>query len=500
MPPDLQDWLAEDHLARFVGEVIDTLNLDAIMQVYAKPSRGGPPAYHPRLMLRLIIYGYTVAVCSSRRIEQATFERIDFRVLAADQHPDHDSIAAFRKLHLRAIADLFLQVLLICHQAGMVKLDHVALDGTKLMANAAKGNTRSAKSLLAEEKKLQQEIQERLRQQVGRALEEADRIDAEEDALYGSGETGAKMPEELHDPKKRLAFIQEAVANLRQQAKEQAEQEAADGQRKADEHEAQKKRGRKPAVPDAAQIELELLDSHKLRTNLTDPESRLMRDGATKAILQGYNAQAVVDTRFQIIVAADVTDEANDKQQLVAMGVQVERNLGVKPRQLSADTGYFSEAQVTDERLAGIDLLVPPDRACTQSSTDPEACRKLDPESTGSLVWYNEPPTPSQTMRAKLTTPQGRDAYRLRGMTVEPVFGQIKEGRGLRRFLLRGLSHVQDEWRLMCLGHNLLKLYRNRASLDHRTNLTDHKTARCAFAAPERPMRRRQTAVQLAFA
>ena len=465
MPQNLQDWLPQDHLARFVVDLVGTLDLSAITAAFARSVRGGRPAYHPQMMVGLLLYGYTVGICSSRKIEQFTYERIDFRIVSGDQHPDHDSIAQFRKQHLPALADLFVQVLQICHTSGLVKLEHAALDGTKMMANAAKGNTRSARALLAEEKRLKDQMNEqaRARRQAQRILEEAERIDAAEDELYGPGHSGYELPEELRDPAKRLAFIQEAVARLKQEAKERAQQEQGEAEQKAREHEAKNKKGKKPSVPDAAQRELELMQSDALRTNLTDPDSRLMRDGATKAIVQGYNAQAVVDKERQIIVAADVTQDENDKHQLAAMVLQVQENLGRLPEEVSADTGYFSQSQITDARLQGVDLLVPPDRACTQCETDPNALQRLKPEHTGPIEWYREEPTCAETMAAKLRTPDGRERYSARGQTVEPVFGQTKQARGLRRFLLRGIQSVRCEWRLMCLGHNISKLFRSQA-------------------------------------
>jgi transposase len=439
LPPSLQDWLPESHLARFVVEALD---LSAIYAKYAEGDGRGQAAYDPRMMVRVLIYGYCRGVASSRRIERATYEDVAFRYLAADQHPDHDTIAAFRQEHLANLSQLFVQVLRLCQKAGLVKLGHVALDGPKVKASASKHKAMSYERMGEAEKKLEAEVQA--------LLAEAARVDAEEDGKYGKGKRGDELPKELARRKSRLAKIGEAKAALEQEAKEAAEKRQAEVAAQLKEREKQEReRGRKfggrpPQAPDPEQAKPEA----KAQRNFTDPDSRLMKDGATKELVQAYNAQAVVDSHAQVIVVAAVTQEANDKKQLVPMLKEVKVQMGRPPQQATADNGYFSEPNVTDAQLQGIDLLVAPDR---------QKHGEKRPTTTG-------PPPPdasvAEQMRHKLRTAEGQAVYKLRKAVVEPVFGPIKEARGFRRFLLRGLAKVQAEWQMICATHNLLKLFR----------------------------------------
>jgi len=449
LPASLHDWLPEGHLARFVADVVETLDLSAMYAKYEGRDGRGLAAYDPRMMVRLLIYGYCRGVASSRRIERGTYEDVAFRYLAADQHPDHDTIANFRKEHLTTLSQLFVQVLRLCQQAGLVKLGHVALDGTKIKANASKHKAMSYERMGEAEKKLEAEVKA--------LLEEAARVDAEEDGKYGRGRRGDELPVELRRRETRLQKIREAKAALEEEGRERAEEEKRRVEAQLKERARQEaERGRKlggraPEVPDPQQAQPE----PKAQRNFTDPDSRIMKDGATKEFVQAYNAQAAVDSHAQVIVAAEVTQEANDKKQLVPMLEQVKIMTGSRPQQATADAGYFSEASVTDARLEGIDLLVAPDR---QKHGEKEA------GATGPLV-ENVPPlspttSPAQTMRAKLHRPQAAAVYKMRKAVVEPVFGQIKEERGFRRFLLRGQVKVRAEWNLICATHNLLKLFR----------------------------------------
>ena len=382
-------------------------------------------------------------MASSRRIERATYEDVAFRYLAADPHPDHDTIAAFRQEHLANLSQLFVQVLPLCQRAGLVKLGHVALDGTKIKANASKHKAMSYERMGEGEKELAAEVQA--------LLQEAARVDAEEDGKYGKGKRGDELPQELARRESRLAKIREAKAALEQEAKEAAEKKQAEVAAQLKEREKQEReRGRKfggrpPQAPDPEQVKPE----PQAQRNFTDPESRIMKDGATKEFVQAYNAQAVVDSHAQVIVGAAVTQEANDKKQLVPMLVDVKAQMGRPPRQATADNGYFSEPNVTDAQLQEIDLLVAPDR---------QKHGEERPTTTG-------PPPPdasvAEQMRHKLRTAEGRAVYKLRKAVVEPVFGQIKEARGFRKFLLRGLGKVQAEWPMICATHNLLKLFRS---------------------------------------
>ncbi len=449
LPASLHDWLPEGHLARFVAEVVETLDLSAIYAKYEEGDGRGLAAYDPRMMVRLLIYGYCRGVASSRRMERATYEDVAFRYLAADEHPDHDTIADFRKEHSAALSQLFVQVLRLCQQAGLVKLGHVALDGTKMKANASKHKAMSYERMGEAEKKLEAEVKA--------LLEEAARVDAEEDGKYGKGKRGDELPAELQRRETRLAKIREAKAALEREAREQAEKERAQVEARLKERaqqEAERGRrfgGRPPEAPDPEKAKPEA----KAQRNFTDPDSRIMKDGATKEFVQAYNAQAAVDSGAQVIVAASVTQDANDKKQLVPMLEQVKIVTGSKPQQATADSGYFSEANVTDARLVGIDLLVSPDR---QKHGEQVPVATGPP--VGSPPGLSPTPSPAQAMRNKLRTPQGRAIYKMRKAVVEPVFGQIKEQRGFRRFLLRGLANVTAEWNLICATHNLLKLYR----------------------------------------
>src|SRR6267143_2018304 len=308
LPPSLQDWLPEGHLARFVAEVVETLDLSAIYARYEEGDGRGQAAYDPRMMVRLLIYGYCREVASSRRMERATYEDVAFRYLAADKHPDHDTIADFRKEHLANLSQLFVQVLRLCQQAG--------------------------------------------------------RVNGEEDGKYGKGKGGDELPAEWARREMRLAKIREAKAALEREAREQAEAEKVRVEARLKvraQQEAERGRkfgGRPPEAPDPRQAR----PQPKAQRNFTDPDSRIMKDTATKEFVQAYNAQAAVDSQAQVIVAAAVTQEENDKKQLVPMLEQVKIMTGSQPQQATADSGYFSEANVTDPRLEGIDLLVAPDR------------------------------------------------------------------------------------------------------------------------------------------
>ena len=441
-PPSPREWLPEDHLSYFIGDVVDTLDLSSIMSEYTHGDDRGQPPYHPVMMVKLLLYAYCVGKPSSRKIERATHEDVPFRVLSAGHHPDHDTIADFRKRHLQSLAGLFFQVLQICREAGLVKLGHVSLDGTKVKANASKHKAMSYGRMEKSEAELVA--------QIDALLKEAEVVDAEEDAKYGKGKRGDELPEELARRESRLKKIRQAKAALEKKAREKAEKKGAEAKAKIDERERKEKKtgkktpGRKPAVPDPDAAKPE----PKAQRNFTDPQSRIMKDGASKSFEQCYNAQAVVDSESQIIVASDVTQQPNDKQQLIPMMKQTEENTGTKPDILSADAGYFSEDNLTDERLEGVDLYVPPDRQ--KHGDDPP------PSELPSVV----DDTIKEKMRHKLRTDAGKKVYARRKAIVEPVFGQIKQARGFRRFSFRGLENVAAEWDLVCLTHNLLKLFR----------------------------------------
>jgi transposase len=445
LPPALQDWLPEGHLALFLSDVVDhALDLSPILATYDTGDGRGQPPYHPALMVKLLFYAYCTGRPSSRKIEQATYDEVPYRVLAANQHPDHDSIATFRQTHLTTLAALFTQVLGLCQRAGLVKLGHVALDGTKVLANASKHKAMSYGRMGEAERKLAAEV--------AALLAQAQAVDAAEDAQYGKGRRGDELPAELARRESRLAKIRAAKAALEAEARAQAADAAAAAQAKLAERERQaattgrKPQGRPPQVPDPTQA----TPDPKAQRNFTDPESRIMKDGATKSFVQAYNAQAAVDGHAQVIVAAAVTQEANDKRQLVPLLTQVVANVGEAPAAASADSGYFSTAAVTDPTLAAVDLYVAVDR---QKHGREPAADATPPPLPGAAPALH-------AMRAKLQTAAGQAAYALRKTIVEPVFGQIKGPRGFRRFSFRGRGKVEAEWLLICLTHNLLKLFR----------------------------------------
>lgn len=441
LPPSLREWLPEGHLAYFIVDLLEHLDLSEIHVSYGGDGRGQPP-YDPAMMVGLLLYAYCVGMPSSRRIENATYEDVGFRVVAANQHPDHDSICAFRKRHLKALGGLFLQVLKLCREAGLVKLGHVALDGTKVRANASKHKAMSYARMEKKEAELEREVRE--------FLELAEAVDAEEDARYGKGVRGDELPEEFRRREGRLKKIREAKAALEQEARAKAEAEAKVVREKVREREEEaresgkKPRGRRPKVPDPETAR----PDERAQRNFTDPDSRIMKCGATKSFEQCYNAQAAVDEEHQVIVASGLTQAANDKKQLEPMVEAMAENLGGLPDTLTADAGYFSEDNVKTIEGRGVDAYIAVEKMKHGAVLPP--VRGRPPRDIGI----------KDRMRRKLRTERGRRAYAKRKWVVEPVFGQMKQARGLRQFLLRGLEAVSAEWDLWCLTHNLLKIHR----------------------------------------
>ena len=413
LPAALREWLPDDHLAYFISDVVDQLDLSSITARYEGERRGGPP-YHPRMMVKVLLYGYCIGVASSRRIAQRLHEDIAFRVLAANNTPDFRTISDFRKDHLGALSGLFLQVLAFCQRAGLVKLGHVALDGTKVRANASRHKAMSYRRMKEKEEQLAAEVAELLRR--------AQEVDDEEDRRYGKDKRGDELPEELAFREGRLEKIREAMAALEAEAQAAAEAEGK-------EH---------PGVPE-----------DKAQRNFTDAESRIMPAPGGRDFLQAYNCQAVVDHAHQVIVAARATNQSSDKQQAAAMMQETIDNVGAVPREVSADAGYYSAKAVDDLQALGVDPYVAPEQT--------RHGRVVPPAPRGRIPRHL---SPRDRMRRKLRTKRGRKRYALRMETVEPVFGQIKAGRGFRQFLLRGLEKVNGEWSLICTGHNLLKLFR----------------------------------------
>ncbi len=437
LPPDMKQWLPDDHLVYFVMDVVSQLDLDTIYCCY-DGSKGGQPPFDPRMMVGLLFYSYCIGLPSSRKIEKATYERVAFRILTADQHPDHDTVADFRKRHLQALGGLFVEVLRLCQQVGLVKLGHVSLDGTKVKANASKHKAMSYGRM---EKKA-----EELEAEVKRLLTEAQAIDDAEDAQYGKGKRGDELPKDLLFKQDRLRKIKEAMKSLEQQAKAEADAKRQGIRQKelSLEKEGRKRRGKKPKEP------TDDPDS-KAQRNFTDPESRIMKDGASKSFEQAYNCQAAVDDKSQIIVATNVTQQTNDKQQVEPMVEAIKENTGGEaPKKLSADTGYFSELNIDYLEEEEIDSYVATGRDKHGSAPEPSPRGRIPKDLTK-----------KERMARKLRTKKGRETYSKRKAIVEPVFGQIKEARGFRRFSLRGLGNVMSEWDLICLTHNLLKLFRS---------------------------------------
>jgi transposase len=438
LPPDMRAWLQEGHLALFIADVVWELDLSAIEQVYEAKDDRGRAGFDPRMMVALLLYAYCVGKPSSRKIEKATYEDVAFRVLAGDQHPDHDCIATFRKQHLAALAALFTQVLELCRKAGLVKLGHIAIDGSKFKANASKHKAMSYERMSEAEKRLEQEVQE--------LLARAEQVDAEEDAEHGKGQRGDELPTELARRESRLAKIREAKAALEAEAKQKAAQKTEAGQ--------QEVTPESPIGTDQAREEApapqpeEAKPEPKAQRNFTDPESRIMPDGSNKgAFVQAYNAQIAVDSEAQIIVAFDVTQRANDVRELVPMAEAIIANVGELAETTSADAGFFSKENIENPVFANTNLLVPPSRQ--KHGQEP-------------LPGSDEPSaSPAERMRHKLASSTGRALYKMRKAIVEPVFGQLKMVRGLRQFLVRGHAAARSEFALMALTHNLLKLFRS---------------------------------------
>jgi transposase len=433
LPEDMREWLPEDHLAHFVRDVVAELDLSEIFARY-NGAKGGYPPYHPTMMTGLLIYGYCVGIRSSRKIERACWEQVPFRVLAAGQNPDHDTISEFRRKHITSLPKIFLQALNMCKKAGLVKLGHVALDGTKMQANASKHKSMSYARMLKKERELEDAIT--------RLLNEAEDLDRNEDQRFGKGKRGDELPEELRFKENRLLKIKEAKAALEAEAKEAAKQDRQD--EKNDDEGKGPKQGRSGSTKSSGK------PADKAQRNFTDPESRIMMAGATKSFEQCYNCQTAVDDAAQVIVATYVTQEPNDKQQIKPLYTAIQRNLGrrAKPQKVSADAGYWSEDNANFLESRKVDGYVATGRMKRTEKPAPPPRGRIPDDATV-----------KQRMARKLRTREGQAIYKMRKAIVEPVFGQIKFARGTRQFLLRGLEKVSGEWALICAVHNFLKLF-----------------------------------------
>ena len=434
LPPSPSDWLPENHLVYFLLDVVRELDISSIKARYEREDRGFPP-FHPQMMVALLLYTYCEGVFSSRRIQKCCEHNIAYRVLVSDDVPNFRTISDFRRLNLKELEGLFVQVLRLCQKAGLVKLGHVSLDGTKIKANASRHKAMSYGRMKEEDK--------RLRTEIGELLKQAESIDQQEDAQYGVDRRGDELPEELARRQSRLKRIQQAKRALEAEARQVAiaEQKRRDQEDQGKQDKTCKGRNRRAvsAVPD-----------DKKQYNFTDPETRIMKTN-NKGWDQCGNAQAVVDETAQVIVASDVTNESNDKQQVKPMIKQVHKNVGKKRsiKKASADNGYFSEGNVQWLEGEKIDPYIATGRI-KHSDRVLQVSRGRTP---GGL-------TAKEKMARKLRTKKGRETYSKRKGIVEPVFGQIKKVRGFVQFMLRGLEKMRGEWSLVCLTHNILKLFR----------------------------------------
>jgi transposase len=430
LPASVQDYVAEDHVSRLIVSLVrESLDLSAIVGSYS--SGLGQPPFDPRLMTALLLNGYSSGIYASRRMARAAVERADFMMIVAGDAPDFRTISEFRRRHLKALAALFVQVLRLAEKAGLVKLGHVALDGTKVRANASRHKAMSYDRMKKREAELKAEVD--------RWLAAAEAADREEDKLYGD-KRGEEMPDWVSDKRKRLEKIRQAKAELEAEAKAAAEAEskaraAAEDKRRA---EGRKKPGRPAAAPKTA-------PDGKAQRNFTDPESRILK--TKDGYIQGYNAQAAVDGGHQIIVAQTLTNSSSDQAQLAPLLDGIKANLGRNPDELSADAGYCSDANLRTLQRRRIRAYIATGRQ--KHGTGSATTSKTSPP--GSLI---------ARMSTTLKRAGYRSRYRLRKQIVEPVFGQIKQARGFRQFLLRGIDKVKDEWALICTAHNLAKLAR----------------------------------------
>jgi transposase len=412
LPASLREWLPDDHLSYFVSDVVDQLDLSAIERVYEEEDRGQPP-YHPRMMTKILLYGYCVGVFSSRRIQKRLVEDVAFRVLAAGNQPDFRTIADFRKLHLKALEELFRQMLRLTLETGMMKLGRVAVDGSKVKGNASKHKAMSYGRM--------NETEKRLREEVRKLLKQAEAADQEEDSRYGRDRRGDELPKELQRRETRIARIREAKHALEERAREQAKSKGKD--------------------PEEAQ------PTKKAQYNFTDPESRMLK--GSDGFVQGYNTQIAVEPVFQLIVGQRVTQAANDKQQMVPLVEAIEEQSGQKPEGVLADNGYCSDENLKYLARKRMEGFVATGKQ--KHGERRKACQRGPLPREASQV---------ERMERKLETKVGAAVYATRKFIVEPVFGQIKQARGFRQFLLRGIEKVRGEWALICMTHNILKFHK----------------------------------------
>ena len=417
LPVNVDEWLDPDSLAYFICDVVDKLDLSQIFSRYEVEMRGAPP-FHPVMMVRILMYGYCHGITSSRKLEQHIKDSIGFRVLTVGDTPGYRAIAEFRRRHLDILQGLFEQVLDICDRAGLVTLEHVAVDSTKMKANASKHKAMSYERMKERRAEIKAHVEE--------LLKEAERIDAEEDRSHATDRKSADLARERDFKQARLKTIEEAMAAIEAQAAEEAERARAEGRSHSGEPEG------------------------KAQRNFTDPDSKIMPMAGGKSFIQAYNCHAAVDSQSQVIVAAEATNQTSDVKQTSAMIEKTVENLGRAPKEMSADAGYYSAQAVGEVEAMGVEAFIAPDKT-RHGNKPPPAPRGRIPSDI----------SPRDRMRRKLRTKRGRKRYSLRMQTVEPVFGQIKYGQGIRGMSMRGKENAKGEWLLICAAHNLLKLYRN---------------------------------------
>jgi transposase len=423
MPPSVRDWLPDGHLAWFVLDAVERLDISPVVERY-RSDGNGRPAHHPRMMVALLLYAYSVGELSSRRIERRCVEDVPFRVIAANQVPDHTTIARFRQRHAEALAGLFVQVLALCEKAGMVKVGRVAIDGTKMRANASLDANRRYPAIRAEIEKL---------------LGQADAVDQAEDELYGDAR-GDELPPELADPVSRRGRLERAARELEAEERERQAEHQTNLRRRREHRNrtGRNPKGRPPKAPNPERLA-------QSKRNITDPDSRIM--SARGAFVQGYNAQAVVG-EGQVILAAAVTNSGNDSQQLIPMLTAARENLQAighagRIKCALADGGYWNHEDIAAVRQTSTTVLIP--------TSDPHHGDRTRGPRQG---------VEAERINKMLATAAGRRLYRRRAGMIEPVYAHTKHNRGIGSFSRRGLAAVSAEWQLIATAHNLLKLFR----------------------------------------
>ena len=432
LPPSIDDWLPQNHLARYIVQIIEALDLEEIYKEYS--GEGGKKAYHPKVLLALLFYGYATGVFSSRKLERATYDSVAFRYIAANTHPDHDTIAAFRKRFLPRLQTLFVQILMIAKETGILKVGRVSLDGTKIKANASKHKALS----YAHASKLQ----EQLEAEVETLMQKAQEADEEEE------NDGMSIPDEIARREDRIAAIKEAKAKIEQRAEKRYEEEKKEYDEKIkNRQEKEKLTGKKPRGRAPKPPEKEPNPSDQI--NLTDEESRIMKTSGG-GFEQCYNAQASVEHDSRLIVHQHVTQKTNDKQEVAPAIKWFTAHPDLKPSSSLMDTGYFSQNNI---ELCEKESITPYISFGKEQHNQPleERFKKADP--------LPDDPTPVERMKHRLQSKEGKEIYAQRKSTVEPVFGIIKHVMGFRQFMFRGFEKVKGEWDLVCIAYNLKRMH-----------------------------------------